>query len=178
LIRSTPSREPNPGGSVKRAPSAGSNGHGTLPPGELATLTAALQYPGLDRKRLTVLTGYKRSSRDAYIVRLASKGLIEVAGNALHATEAGAAALPSFEPLPTGEDLVAYWQSRLPEGERRTLDVLIHAGGAEVVREVIDEATGYKRSSRDAYLVRLKARGWSSSPGAGRCVPARSCSRE
>lgn len=140
-------------------PHAGGNGHGPLPPGELATLTAALQYPGLDRKRLTVLTGYKRSSRDAYIVRLASKGLIEVAGNALHATEAGAAALPSFEPLPTGAALVSYWQGRLPEGERRTLDVLIHAGGAEVAREVIDETTGYKRSSRDAYLVRLKARG-------------------
>jgi hypothetical protein len=140
-------------------PHASGNGHGTLPPGELATLTAALQYPGLDRKRLTVLTGYKRSSRDAYIVRLASKGLIEVASNALHATEAGAAALPSFEPLPTGAALVSYWQGRLPEGERRTLDVLIHAGGAEVAREVIDDATGYKRSSRDAYLVRLKARG-------------------
>jgi hypothetical protein len=140
-------------------PHASGNGHGTLPPGELATLTAALQYPGLDRKRLTVLTGYKRSSRDAYIVRLASKGLIEVASNALHATEAGAAALPSFEPLPTGAALVSYWQGRLPEGERRTLDVLIHAGGAEVAREVIDETTGYKRSSRDAYLVRLKARG-------------------
>jgi hypothetical protein len=131
---------------------------GPLPPGEVATLTAALQYPGLDRKRLGILTGYKRSSRDAYIARLASKGLIEVMANKLHATEAGQAALNgSFEPLPTGADLIEYWRTRLPEGERRVLDVLL--GGGEVEREKIDEVTGYKRSSRDAYLVRLKARG-------------------
>jgi hypothetical protein len=135
-----------------------SNGGGPLPPGELATLTAALQYPGLDRKRLGILTGYKRSSRDAYIARLASKGLVELAGGSLHPTEAGAAALNgSFEPLPTGAALIDYWRARLPEGERKVLDVLIEDG--EVQREHIDEMTGYKRSSRDAYLVRLKARG-------------------
>jgi DNA-binding MarR family transcriptional regulator len=131
---------------------------GPLPPGEVATLTAALQYPGLDRKRLGILTGYKRSSRDAYIARLASKGLVEVNGAALFPTDAGRAALNgSFEPLPTGADLIEYWRTRLPEGERRVLDVLL--SGGEVEREKIDEVTGYKRSSRDAYLVRLKARG-------------------
>jgi hypothetical protein len=131
---------------------------GPLPPGEVAVLTAALQYPGLDRKRLGILTGYKRSSRDAYIVRLASKGLVEVNANALHPTEAGHAALNgNFEPLPTGAALVEYWRARLPEGERKVLDVLLEDG--EVKREHIDEMTGYKRSSRDAYLVRLKARG-------------------
>lgn len=132
----------------------------SLPPGEHATLTAALQYPGLDRKRLSVLTGYRRSSRDAYIARLGSKGLLEVHGNALHATEAGLAALNgSFQPLPTGAALISYWRDRLPEGERKTLDVLIAANGDDVDRDVIDSETGYKRSSRDAYLTRLKARG-------------------
>lgn len=148
--------------SATRVPPSSGNGHGavSLPPGEHATLTAALQYPGIDRKRLGILTGYKRSSRDAYIVRLASKGLVEVAGNALHATEAGQAALNgSFQPLPTGAELIEYWRQRLPEGERATLNVLIDASGDEVAREVIDEGTGYKRSSRDAYLVRLKAKG-------------------
>lgn len=131
-----------------------------LPPGEHATLTAALQYDGLDRKRLSVLTGYKRSSRDAYIARLVAKGLIEVNANALFATEAGRETLNgSFEPLPTGADLIEYWRQRLPEGERKTLDVLIVADGQDVPREVIDTNTGYKRSSRDAYLTRLKARG-------------------
>lgn len=132
-----------------------------LPPGEHAVLTAALQYPdGLDRKRLGILTGYKRSSRDAYIVRLAQKGLVSTTGGALYATDAGRAALNgSFEPLPVGEALIAYWRQRLPEGERKTLDVLLEAGGQDVPRERIDAVTGYRRSSRDAYLTRLKARG-------------------
>lgn len=134
-------------------------GNGSLPPGEHATLKAALQYPGLDRKRLSVLTGYKRSSRDAYIARLVQKGFVETRGQELHPTSAGSAAIGNFEPLPTGEALIEYWRSRLPEGERKTLEVLIASHGEDVDREKIDEQTGYKRSSRDAYLTRLKARG-------------------
>lgn len=133
---------------------------GALPPGEHAVLTAALTYPdGLDKKRLGVLTGYKRSSRDAYIGRLTAKGLAETRGALLYPTDAGRAALNgTFEPLPTGAALVAYWRERLPEGERKTLDALLEVGG-DVARELLDERTGYKRSSRDAYLTRLKARG-------------------
>jgi hypothetical protein len=134
-------------------------GNGGLPPGEHATLKAALQYPGLDRKRLSVLTGYKRSSRDAYIARLVQKGFVETRGQELHPTPEGAAAIGNFEPLPTGADLIEYWRGRLPEGEKKTLEVLIAASGEDVDREKIDEQTGYKRSSRDAYLTRLKARG-------------------
>ena len=134
--------------------------NGNLPPGEHATLTAALQYEGLDRKRLGILTGYKRSSRDAYVARLQQRGLVEVRGPQLFPTAEGRLALSnSFEPLPTGDALIEYWRARLPEGERKTLEVLLEAKGADVDREVIDDATGYKRSSRDAYLTRLKARG-------------------
>jgi hypothetical protein len=101
-----------PAATASRPAHVVSHDGGPLPPGELATLTAALQYPGLDRKRLGILTGYKRSSRDAYIARLASKGLVELAGGSLHPTEAGAAALNgSFEPLPTGAALIDYWRA-------------------------------------------------------------------
>jgi hypothetical protein len=65
----------------------------------------------------------------------------------------------SFEPLPTGAELVVYWRARLREGERKTLDVLLASPGDDVARETIDHQTGYKWSSRDAYLTRLKARG-------------------
>ncbi len=146
----------------QRAPRVtdGSGAAGDLPPGERAVLTAALQYAGLDRKRLGVLTGYKRSSRDAYILRLAQRGFVVAQGQALYPTEAGKAALDgSFEPLPTGPALVDYWRARLPEGELAVLEVLVAANGHDVDRERIDEATGYKRSSRDAYLTRLKSRG-------------------
>lgn len=46
----------------------------------------------------------------------------------------------------------------LPEGERRVLEALIMAYPQGMPRDRIDEHTGYKRSSRDAYLQRLSAR--------------------
>src|SRR3990167_5934990 len=53
--------------------------NGEVGKGEMAVLTALGQYPdGLDREHITVITGYKRSSRDAYIYRLKVKGLIDI----------------------------------------------------------------------------------------------------
>jgi hypothetical protein len=133
------------------------NGH--LPPGERAVLIAAAQFDGVEREQLTVLTGYKRSSRDAYIQRLREKGYVEVHGSLVKITVEGQNALPpDYEPLPTGDALREYWLNRLPEGERRILQVLAEAYPESVARPYLDEATGYKRSSRDAYLQRMKAK--------------------
>ena len=151
-----PSRRP-----VAATTPAKANGSGAvhLPPGEKAVLIAAAQFGSVEREQLTVLTGYKRSSRDAYIQRLREKGLIAVNGGAVEPTQAGLAALPAdYEPLPSGSDLQEFWRGRLPEGERRVLDVLIAAFPASVARSDIDAATGYQRSSRDAYLQRMKAK--------------------
>jgi DNA-binding MarR family transcriptional regulator len=132
----------------------------SLPKGEKAILTACAQYPGgADRTQLTILTGYKRSSRDAYLQRLREKGYVETSGDTVAATDAGVDALGAdFEPLPTGDALREHWFSRLPEGERKILAVLIDRYPNAVARDELDEATGYKRSSRDAYLQRLSAR--------------------
>ena len=137
---------------------ASSNGH--LPPGEKATLIAASQYAdGITREQASILTGYKRSSRDAYIQRLIGKGYVEVQSGNVVATDAGVEALGSdYEPLPTGEALQRYWLDRLPPGERAVLETLIPAYPQALEREAIDKVTGYKRSSRDAYIQRLKAR--------------------
>lgn len=141
---------------------------GDLPKGEAAVLSALIQFPaGLHRKQLTVLTGYKRSSRDAYIQRLREKGLIETAGDGAQVTAAGIAALPNAEPLPTGADLQAYWLARLPQGERAILEQLIAAYPDAVEREALSEATGYQRSSRDAYLQRMRAKQLIEEPGRG-----------
>lgn len=133
--------------------------NGSLPKGEEATLAALIQFPnGLRREQLTVLTGYKRSSRDAYIQRLKEKGYAQSNRDFVQATEQGTKALPNFEPLPTGKDLQTYWMRRLPEGERKILALLIHAYPNAVERIALDAATGYQRSSRDAYLQRMKAK--------------------
>ena len=145
---------------VGRPPRAATGPGEALPKGEKAILTACAQYPaGADKTQLTILTGYKRSSRDAYLQRLREKGFVETSGDAVTATEAGIAALGSgFEPLPTGDALREHWLGRLPEGERKILAVLIDRFPTAVAREELDEVTGYKRSSRDAYLQRLSAR--------------------
>lgn len=129
--------------------------------GEVAVLTAIAQHGehGVTREQLTVLTGYKRSSRDTYLQRLRAAELVTPGGAELVATDAGQRVLgPDFEPLPTGPALVQYWLSRLPEGERRCFEIVLQGGGQVVDREAISEATGYKRSSRDTYLQRLGAR--------------------
>lgn len=141
---------------------------GSLPIGERITLSALIQYPnGLERNQLTTLTGYKRSSRDAYLARLAQKGFVQQEGGRMFATNAGEEALPDFEPLPTGVDLQNYWLKKLPEGERAILTILIVAYPTEVNRDYLDEVTGYKRSSRDAYLARLTAKELVESNGRG-----------
>ncbi len=139
-------------------PRPASNGH--LPKGELAVLTVAAQYPdGATREQITILTGYKRSSRDAYLQRLRTSGHVEQRGDVVVATDTGINALGSdFEPLPTGEALQEYWLERLPEGERKFLRLLLDAYPNAVTRQKLSDATEYQRSSRDAYLQRLKAR--------------------
>jgi hypothetical protein len=136
----------------------GADGH--LPRGEKACLIAIAQYPnGVRREQLTVLTGYKRSSRDAYLQRLGERGYIDRRADRIVATDEGVDALGSdYQPLPTGRALQEYVMARLPEGERRVLEVLIGAYPDAVDRIAIDAVTGYQRSSRDAYLRRLGAR--------------------
>jgi hypothetical protein len=131
----------------------------TLPVGEAATLRALIQYPdGLRREQLTVLTGYKRSTRDAYIQRLREKGFCDTNGERVIVTQAGVDAMPDAEPLPTGEALQQWWLPRLPMGEGVVLEELIKRYPDVMQRDEITDKTGYKRSTRDAYLQRLEAK--------------------
>ena len=130
-----------------------------LPVGEATTLRALIQYAsGLRREQLTILTGYKRSTRDAYIARLREKGLVDAQGERVVATSHGVQAMPDAEPLPVGLALQEFWTSRLPRGETAILGVLLNARGVERSREQLSEETGFKRSTRDAYLSRLSAK--------------------
>lgn len=128
--------------------------------GESKVLAAIAQHrDGVTREQLTVLTGYKRSSRDTYLQRLKAGGAILVDGDTIRATPSGVKALgPGFERLPTGARLREHWLTRLSEGEGKILRMLCAAHPKSVTRERLGEATGYKRSSRDTYLQRLKSR--------------------
>jgi hypothetical protein len=142
--------------------------HSDLPRGEVVILSACIQYPaGLRREQLTALTGYKRSTRDAYIQRLRERGYLDLISDKVIATAEGIGALPDARPLPVGAALQAFWTARLPEGERKILSALIVAYPNGLERESLDEATGFKRSTRDAYLQRLTAKELVSEPSRG-----------
>lgn len=171
----TPTRvqQPSPPSNVGR-PIAPRQRAGTAEPsdlkkGERVVLTAVAQYPsGATRDQLSVLTRYKRSSRDTYIQRIREAGFVETQGEKVIVTQAGLDALGAdFEPLPVGDALREHWLDKLPEGERRILAVAIKAFPGSVTREAIDEATEYKRSSRDTYLQRLSSRRLVESVGRG-----------
>lgn len=133
---------------------------GTLPPGERTILTAIAQHPnGVTREQLSVLTAYKRSSRDTYLQKLRAAGYVDSSGDRIVATESARVAMGAdFEPLPTGAMLREYWLEHLPEGERKVLEIILDAYPQSIARDALDEQTGYKRSSRDTYLQKLRAR--------------------
>jgi uncharacterized protein DUF87 len=164
----SPAQSVSVGNGFKVEHGAGEMFTGTLPIGERKILGACIQYPeGVARRALTVLTGYKRSSRDAYIARLKDKGFVVTEGDAVMATKEGGEAHPDAEPLPTGAALQAYWRERLPQGELAMFDLIVAAYPEPVDRERLTEATNYQRSSRDAYLARLRARELINEPGRG-----------
>lgn len=142
----------------RKQASTDSNGK-PLPVGEASTLRALIQFPdGLRREQLTVLTGYKRSTRDAYIARLRERGYVEIDSDRVRVIEAGRGAMPDAEPLPTGRALREWWDRELPSGERAVLAMLCDQFPARVQRTAVEEATGFKRSTRDAYISRLVAK--------------------
>jgi hypothetical protein len=112
------------------------------------------------------LTGYKKTSRDAYISRLQAKGFLEIGNDRkVYATQAGIYSLGSnYDPLPTGEALQEYWRARLPLGERVILDAAINAHPHDIRRDQIED---YKKTSRDAYISRLQAKELIQSTGPG-----------
>lgn len=132
---------------------------GPLGKGQRAVLIAIAQTPdGVSREQLSVLTGYKRSTRDLYLQQLGASGMIQ-RGDPIRATVAGIAELgDDFEALPTGDALRAHWMQKLPAGERAVLEVAVNAYPGTVGAEQISEETNYKRSTRDLYLQKLASR--------------------
>ena len=130
-----------------------------LAKGERIVLIAIAQHDsGVDREQVTILTGYKTSTRNAYIQRLQVAGLIDI-GPPIVATQDGIDVLPAdFEPLPTGDDLRDYWLNKLPQGERAVLVPVIDVYPAGISRDQLSVETGYKTSTRNAYIQRLQTR--------------------
>jgi hypothetical protein len=151
----------DPNGRFSKPAANGHNGVAVadVPPGERKFLAALIQNPeGLRREQFAVLTGYKRSSRDSYISRLLSKGMVTLEDEIVRVTPAGIAALPDVEPLPTGRALQEHWLAKLPRGEQVILQILLDIYPESIVRATIN-LPEFKRSSRDSFISRLISRG-------------------
>jgi hypothetical protein len=134
--------------------------------GKLRMLKVIAQYPdGVDRVQLGIMADVKSSSGTfgTYLGALKTEGLIIKDGNLFLPTQAGIAALGAdFEPLPTGRDLVRYWQNKIGgegSGLRRMLDALIDAGARGLERAELAEAAGIAASSGTfgTYLGKLRS---------------------
>lgn len=131
-----------------------------LGPGEEKILIAAAERRnGVTRKQLTVLTGYKRSTRNAYLQRLQQWGLVTTHGERVLVNERGIKTLgTNYTPMPTGKDLRIRLLTELPTGEAAILRVLMDNYPNSITRDQITELTGYMRSTRNVYLQRMSAR--------------------
>jgi hypothetical protein len=142
---------------------AGGDSNVNLGSGERRVAIAIAQHQpnGCAREQLTTLTGFKRSTRNTYLQRLLSAGLVAQNGERFVITEAGIDWIGSgYEPLPTGTLLQDYWLQKLPQGESAVLRVVLdsYLGGGVADRESIGEKTSFKRSTRNTYIQRLAAR--------------------
>ena len=129
--------------------------------GARRVLIAVAQHrEGVSRTQLTVLTGYKKSTRDLYLQKLRQAGYLAAHEDGdLSCTDAGRAWLGGdYEPLPTGSALRDYWLTELGQGEKSVLAYVCKFYPHTVSAEQISRQTGYSKSTRDLYIQRLIAR--------------------
>lgn len=150
-------RGPHPcaGGGGNRA--AAPKGTEDLLKGERTTLTAIVQHGSCTRSQLSILTGYKRSTRNLYLQQLKQKGYI-AGDDPVEPTAAGRSALGHVPRLPTGDRLREHWLQELPAGEANVLRAVCAVYPKPLDREVISNQCNYSRSTRNLYIQQLQAR--------------------
>jgi len=155
-IRPSPIRPTSP--TRLTHPTAPSNG--TVSGGMRRMLIALAQRPGLTKKQLGVRAGLSSQSGTfgTYLGHLRSNGWIDGA-DAIRITPAGQSALGSYEPLPEGRDLLAYWLNELGQsGAGRMLANLAEVYPSSLTREELGERAAISSSSGTfgTYLGKLR----------------------
>ena len=104
------------------------------------------QYPqGRTKVQVALLAGYsvKGGGFGNALGSLRSRGYM-TGSDVLQATDAGLTALGTWEPLPTGAALAAYWYGQLGLAERKILRVLVDAHGQSMTKQQVADAAGYE----------------------------------
>jgi hypothetical protein len=148
-------------------PQRASVGHGTGNP-EVGTgglqriLIALAQRPqGLTARQLGVRAGL--SSRSGTFATYLSKGrsegwILGSGSQALRITDAGLKALGTYEPLPTGAELLRYWLNELDAGAARILKAIAEAYPKALTRDQVGERANLSPASGTfaTYLSKLR----------------------
>jgi DNA-binding IclR family transcriptional regulator len=127
----------------------------------MTVLTAIAQNAayGTSSEQISVLTGYKKTSKGEFLRQLKAAGYVAEEGQQYYATGDGLAALgDDFEPLPTGGALRAYWLGKLSGGEQTFLRHLIDGYPESFDLQTLMERTAYQKTSAGEYLRKLVAR--------------------
>lgn len=117
-----------------------------LPRAERRILTALAQYPqGRAKNQVAVLTGYAVNGGgfNNSLSSLRSSGFLSGFGDRLEITDAGLSALGTYDPLPSGPDLLNHWMSQLGKAEREALRTLADAWPNALPKEEIASRAGY-----------------------------------
>lgn len=154
-----------PAASVQRpAPSSGS-ADASIGGGKRRMMIALAQnQSGLTKRKLSILVDIASTGGTfrIYLNELKGLGYVTKSGDLLRITPEGFDALGCYEPLPTGEALVSYWQTRLGNsGKRLMFDAIVGAYPGELSKEELASATDITASGGTfrIYLNELKALG-------------------
>jgi hypothetical protein len=123
-------------------------------------IVLAQRAEGATDSQIAILTGISRTGGTfrTYVGRGKTLGWIDGGGARRTITEAGVKALGSYEPLPTGPDLLAYWLRELgTSGASRMLSAVAEAYDG-LTREQLSEATEIELTGGTfrTYLGKLK----------------------
>lgn len=124
-------------------------------------MIAIAQLPGINKRQLGVRAGLSSTSGTfgTYLAKLRSAGWIEDLSGTFELTSAGATALGRYEPLPEGQELLAYWLRELGDsGASKILTALAEAYPNALTKERVGEIAGMSHTSGTfgTYLSRLR----------------------
>lgn len=136
-----------------------SNGSGPRS-GQRRMLIALAQRPqGLTRKQLAVRAGMAQSGTfNTYLSAARANAWLKDDGQLFQITDAGLASLGSYDPLPTGRELLNYWLGQLGEsGAARMLQAAVDAWPNALTKAELCEQAGMKQSgTAGTYLSKLR----------------------
>ena len=122
-------------------------------------MIALAQRPGLSARQIGVRAGLSSSSGtfDTYLSKMRTNGWLDGTRDSMRLTAAGVESLGSYEPLPQGKDLLAYWLSQLGGGAARMLTALVEAYPRSLSRqELATQAQMTLSGTFDTYLSKLR----------------------